>query len=469
MSCKRGDLPRVRYLVEERDVDINLRDTRDGSPLYCACLCGHEELVQYLLAHGAKCEANTFNGERCIYSSLSVSIQRRLRDYKAIATRAVQRESFDSFLHMILEQGQYSDVKFMVHDQIFPAHRCVLVVRSEYFAAMLETKWKGKNLITLKHPLINPAAFAALLKYIYTGCMDINISFIEDCRMLAKQCRMKDLMDEIQHKCKQLYEYVSDKPGVCVKVLTLGPHKDQLQDDMMQLSLGALPAELRVGYGQFPFEPFTTDVHGTYPDIVFRVDGYSFLCHKAFFCGRSDYFKALLEDHFSEGEMLTSQPGVLVLTLHDLSYQDFISLLYYIYGDVTELFPDHTLDMLYVADMYLLPGLKRLCGTTLAETICEDNVLQTWETARLFSLPRLEERCTEMMARSIEKLVGRAEFAEMIQEDSRCAADRLKTDSIPLVDDIRYHITNNGQTFSATEVHRRLQALEQLLVSLGLH
>ena len=37
--------------------------------------------------------------------------------------------------------------------------------------------------------------------------MDINVSFIEDCRLLAKQCKMDDLTEDLQHKCKQVYEY----------------------------------------------------------------------------------------------------------------------------------------------------------------------------------------------------------------------------------------------------------------------
>ncbi|GLD70009.1 ankyrin repeat and BTB/POZ domain-containing protein 1 [Lates japonicus] len=61
LSTKTLEEPsRVRYLVEQRDVDLNVRDKWDSTPLYYACLCGHEELVQYLLASGAKCEANTF-------------------------------------------------------------------------------------------------------------------------------------------------------------------------------------------------------------------------------------------------------------------------------------------------------------------------------------------------------------------------------------------------------------------------
>ena len=111
------------------------------------------------------------------------------------------------------------------------------------------------------------------------GRMDIDISFVEDCRRLAKQCKMADLIEELQNKCKQVYEFgktahlvhiplfwtsptwwmfvcffillfphteVSNKPGVCVKVLSLEPRSCQLQEDMAQLAHCALPIQLRV-------------------------------------------------------------------------------------------------------------------------------------------------------------------------------------------------------------------------------
>ncbi|XP_048449133.1 ankyrin repeat and BTB/POZ domain-containing protein 1-like [Rhincodon typus] len=52
-SCRKGELSRVRYLVEQRDVELNVKDKWDSTPLYYACLCGHEELVQYLLANAS--------------------------------------------------------------------------------------------------------------------------------------------------------------------------------------------------------------------------------------------------------------------------------------------------------------------------------------------------------------------------------------------------------------------------------
>ncbi|XP_018620389.2 ankyrin repeat and BTB/POZ domain-containing protein 1 isoform X1 [Scleropages formosus] len=467
-SCRKGDISRVRYLVEQRDVELNVRDKWDSTPLYYACLCGHEELVQYLLANGAKCEANTFDGERCLYGALSDPIRRLLREYKRITAKAMQRDYYDQFLQRLLEQGYSSDVVFLVHGESFSTHRCVLSARSEYFMEMFETKWKGKNIIALKHPLINPAAFGSILQYFYTGRLDIDVSYVEDCKRLAKQCKISDLIEELESKCKQAYEFVSSKPGTCVKVLSLEPENNcQLQEDLAILADCALPAELRVGYGELPFD--RTDNFTSYPDICFRVENYDFLCHKAFFCGRSDYFRALLEDHFSEGETLQSQPSTPVLTLHNLSPDIFVRLLYYIYSDDTELSQENVYDVLCVADMYLLPGLKRLCGKLLAQTLNEDNVLHIWRTAKLFRLSRLEDQCTEYMAKIIEKLVEVQEFADMIKEDARAVEARQETDSIPLVDDIRFHITSNVQTYSAIEeANQKLEALEQLLASIGL-
>lgn len=59
----------------------------------------------------------------------------------------------------LLEQGYQSDIVFIVHGKSFCAHRCILGARSAYFAEMFETKWKGKNVIALKHPLVRISAF----------------------------------------------------------------------------------------------------------------------------------------------------------------------------------------------------------------------------------------------------------------------------------------------------------------------
>uniref|UniRef100_A0A8C5PMQ8 Ankyrin repeat and BTB/POZ domain-containing protein 1 n=1 Tax=Leptobrachium leishanense TaxID=445787 RepID=A0A8C5PMQ8_9ANUR len=468
-SCRRGDVLRVRYLVEQRDVELNVRDKWDSTPLYYACLCGHVEVVHYLLASGAKCEVKTFDGERCLYGALNDSIRRVLKDYKQIQSKCLQHDYYNEFLHSLLEQGGFSDITFAVHGESFRAHRCILGARSPYFAEMFETKWKDKKEIELKHPLINPAVFGSILQYLYTGRMDVDVEQVEDCKRLARQCRLQDLIDELEEKCKKVYEFVSSKPGTCVKVLTVEPteNNSRLQEDLAILADCALPPELRVGFGELPFD--STDSFRSYPDVCFQIGNNNFLCHKAFFSGRCDYFKALLEDHFCESQELQELPSIAAVALHDISEKIFLHVLYYLYSDDTELSPENVYDVLFVADMYLLPGLKRLCGKTLAQMLDEESVMGIWKLAKLFQLTRLEDQSTEYMARIIEKLVDSEEFAAEVQKDAQAVEERQETDSIPLIDDIRFHITSSVQTYSAIEeAKQKLELLDSLLASLGL-
>lgn len=61
------------------------------------------------------------------------------------------------------------------------------------------------------------------------------------------------------------------------------------------------------------------------------------------------------------------------------------------------------------------------------------------------------------------------EFAAAVKENAEAVEERQETDSIPLVDDIRFHIASNVQTYSAIEeANQKLEALENLLASIGL-
>lgn len=69
----------------------------------------------------------------------------------------------------------------------------------------------------------------------------------------------------------------------------------------------------------------------------------------------------------------------------------------------------------------------------------------------------------------LSQLVEQPEFAEVIKEDAASLEERHETDSVPLVDDIRYHITSNVQTYSAIEeADQKLGALEDLLTSINI-
>lgn len=84
------------------------------------------------------------------------------------------------------------------------------------------------------------------------------------------------------------------------------------------------------------------------------------VCPQAFFCGRSDYFKALLEDHFSEGGRLQSQPSTPVITLHNISHEIFIHVMYYIYTDDTEVSAQHPSESFFLSFFWNC-SIKQIC------------------------------------------------------------------------------------------------------------
>ena len=58
-ACRVGDLERVKFLVEVEEVNINAKDKWDALPIYFACLCGHEDVLDYLLTMSARLDLGT--------------------------------------------------------------------------------------------------------------------------------------------------------------------------------------------------------------------------------------------------------------------------------------------------------------------------------------------------------------------------------------------------------------------------
>ena len=86
-------------MIEEREVEVNQRDNWDSTPLYYACLCGHADLVDYLLENcGARCDADTFDGERCVYGALTEDIRKTLLAQRVVSSRVKRRDAYDEFL-----------------------------------------------------------------------------------------------------------------------------------------------------------------------------------------------------------------------------------------------------------------------------------------------------------------------------------------------------------------------------------
>ncbi|XP_021364162.1 ankyrin repeat and BTB/POZ domain-containing protein 1-like [Mizuhopecten yessoensis] len=354
---------------------------------------------------------------------------------------------------------------------MFQVHRCILAARCEYFATMFKTRWLGRRVITLKHALVVPVAFKSILQYLYTGCLDTHIDNIKDCLRLAKQCRLQSLMDEIDDHYKRFRTFEMAKPGITVTTLTIEPnlHNTKLQEDLGKLGDLALPdelcSEIFQALGSLPFAGLQ-DLP-IYPDICFIVEEHKFLCHKVFFCGRSDYFKALLIDHF--GESYISEDNLPMVPINEISAESFRKLMYYLYQDSCELTKETVVEMLKLADQYLLQGLKRLCASNISKYIDIDTVLQILILARLFGLRRLADQCSEFMANNLHEVLRLADFVDIVRQDAANLKQREDTDTVEIIDDIRFNITNFVQTFSdMMDADEKLRMIDDFLEELDI-
>ena len=50
-------------------------------------------MISYIFT-GAKCEANTFDGERCLYGALNNEIRNLLRSFKTITSQTIRRDQY---------------------------------------------------------------------------------------------------------------------------------------------------------------------------------------------------------------------------------------------------------------------------------------------------------------------------------------------------------------------------------------
>lgn len=480
----------MRNLVENGEAELNLRDQWDSTPLYYACLCGHEDLVKYLLNNGARCAPNTFDGERCLYAALTDRIKNILRSYKAITPECMRRDSYREFFRRCLEDCPHADVCFLIQGESVHAHRMILSARSSYFAHKFTRKWRDRSVIELKHRLVRPWAFNAILQYLYTDRLYIAMDQIDDCLRLAKHCKLEYLENQLQMRLNSIQMFgTSKKRSITVVSIEPESQSTSLQDAFGRLAEIALPSPFTAQQfpKPFPFE-ISLDLFEVVPssedpppffDVCFVVDSYRFHGHKLFFCGRSDYFRALLEYKNSEastsGQERLSE-SVVEVFLNDVSPDVFAAVVAYIYQDDALVTEENVFSVLCLADVYLLSGLKRLCARIVTGLLDTENVVTVLKTARLFNLAKLEVDCCEFISKNLEKIIENKEFHSLILEDAASVRERQETDSIPVVDDIRFHLMRGVLPYNVSEgdddefvdCEGSLQMLDNLLLYLGI-
>ena len=99
------------------------------------------------------------------------------------------------------------------------------------------------------------------------------------------------------------------------------------------------------------------------------------------------------------------------IELPDCEYESLLELFRYLYSDEVKLSGSNVMQVLYLANKYMVPSLAKKCNEYLRHNLNTSNVFCILPLAQKFEDEDLEDRCWEVIERQTEKAVTSDEFA----------------------------------------------------------
>ncbi|MCJ1363716.1 hypothetical protein MMC16_002825 [Acarospora aff. strigata] len=182
-----------------------------------------------------------------------------------------------------------------------------------------------------------------------------------------------------------------------------------------------------------------------------------FPAHRAILL-RSEFFLTMFSSSFREAQT-TDHLQIIPI---DCSPEVLEVVLTFLYTEKADFSLDLAVDVLFAADLLLIEKLKVKAAVVIStlgngtmrqpttqpedgdEETNEQEAIDIYDVIRagwLTRVPRLEEFAARYFAYRLEKYIDEEEFAELIVESAARIKGRQETDSIELLDDIRYYLS----------------------------
>ncbi|RSL67739.1 hypothetical protein CEP54_003082 [Fusarium duplospermum] len=499
MACRHGDLRTCQELIS-RGVNINGKDKFDYTPLIIASLCGHYELVQLLLESGALAERNTFQGERCIYNALNDRIRNLLLQYD-FSKSSDPYVYWSSHISTLLGRPSPStaDITLVAGSRSFELHKFLLAARSPYFKAKLAAApntatWNLANAVPVE-------AFQIVLRYLYLGEVPRDLApagtdtseedVLNGLSRISKQLEVESLweailagadrrlarqryQDEVERARGQLEEFFQQNVVGHKMMVDSDRVKDvKWQHDNAMFADVLLRADEPVEVEEE--KPEKTEDKPTIPigpasngnNSTKSPKSVLYPAHKAMLI-RSEYFEKMFSGDFVESHRADHLRVVTV----DCSPAVLEIILTFLYTETVVCPLEHALDLLYAADMLFLDNLKSKAAVAIStlgsgtsnvlvdrthghhedgegeeyvhETVEMEpiNIYDVIHAAWDLRVQRLEEFAARYLAYRLEDYIDEEDFQALIAESAQRLTAREETDTIELLDDIRYYLSD---------------------------
>ncbi|KAJ5241962.1 uncharacterized protein N7469_000289 [Penicillium citrinum] len=469
-ACRKGDLKVCQEKITE-GVNVNARDLYDYTPLILASLCGHYEVARLLLESGALCERDTFQGERCLYNALNDRIRNLLLEYDySKSTDPLQPLAAHIASLLTRDSPVTADIIVTANEESLHLHKFILAARSPYFhgklsAAPDSTTWKIPSHIP-------PQAFGAAIRYLYLGEAPRELrggpgtgftesEVFEGIDKIATYLEIRSLVDSILDSGDRRLARQR-------RSLELSKGRDQLEEWFRTNVLGN---KVVVETSKASDVKWDHNNH-IFADVLLRadelpeeaedsgtatVDGLQkstlFPCHRAMLL-RSEFFQAMFTSSFREAHVKDNLHIIDV----DCSPEVLDIILTFLYTEKADFPLDIAVDVLFAADMLFIEKLKTKAAVVISTLgsggLSQEEAAKTrgdqdeddidiyaiMRAAWLTRVQRLEEFAARYLAYRLEAHIDSPEFAELIQESASRIQARQETDSIELLDDIRFYL-----------------------------
>jgi ankyrin repeat/BTB/POZ domain-containing protein 1 len=467
-----------------------------------ASLCGHYEVIRLLLENGALCERDTFQGERCLYNALNDRIRNLLLSYDyAKSTNPLQPLAAHITSLLTRPTPKTTDITITAYGQEFHLHKFILAARSPYFAKKLAA---APSTATWKLPSTIPAeSLAVALQYLYFQEVSVrrvllglsdeqelivlngidkigkqleierlfeDITEVSDRRLLRQRRgeeleRGRDQLDSwfrenvLRHKIVVDTDKVDkvqwDRDNSIFADILLRADDDDESDQTDQAESGTSTPPMRNTAGALLGLP-VRNVRSRSPSRQRKARRSTvYPAHRAMLL-RSEYFLTMFSSQFKEAQ---DTPHLQIITI-DCSPAVLETILTFMYTERADFGLDIAIDILFAADQLFIEKLKQRAAITISalgngstsavesdnprgETD-KDEAVDIYEVIRAgwdTRVQRLEEFAARYIAYRLENYIDEPEFAELVQESANRIKARQETDTVELVDDIKFYLS----------------------------
>lgn len=478
LACRAGDTDTVDALTLTLEVDVNRVDEWDYSPLILALICGHLKVVELLLARGAVCDRDTFQGARCIYGALTDEIKTLLLSYDITKT-VDDKQPFLAHMAQLVTPAYAllaaRDVALRADGAVFVVNRFLLAARSRYFAELMAGAWRHRSAVDLAG--VAAADAAAVVDHIYLRPATSGLAQLAS---VAQKVGLEDLAPAAAPAQQQQLQHVARAKDDMRRFLRLhvvaNAHRLELQEeidfeDIEPEPLLAAAAKRRLLHCSAHPDAILSFIDVDDGAVVYYPVHRAMLARSEFYAQmfRSQLFRAASsEPPYADvaGERVVDRPRlgpahlpVLQPLLSTTNRHVMEAVLQYLYYDDVTPIPAHLgVELLYVAEELHIDRLKTMSALVLTSVVQDfdyaslgrlvdatgysaaELVEVAWDTRS----ERLEQHMAKLLAHNVERLCQsellRAQLVLLIRKSARRILSRHDTDTIELVDDMRYYL-----------------------------